>query len=447
MPDYPKTVRGVKGVGDGIILFDLVDGAVGPASWAVADWYVDWVNGDDANAGTSPATAVKTVMGGVVSKWGTIAPILRQSTTLHILTSQPLGAEGIILAPSIAGDFNFNIVGTPVEVANVLLATVTPKDRATNQPLEVSSAGQAIGTLRHNLSHGPFGGSYAWKRDTDPVGPKDVMSQPLGAPRPGIDPFIPPPAEVDTWAPGDIVTSRTELPTLNLIALDVLAGAVNSTNINGGVWLQFIHIFDQSGLNGDFSGFTPIVTGAYLTISACVIEPYLVVGHPPTFTNIQNCWLSSGGELYDAGMQAGVVASTALAFIIGQNSSVDGDAVIMTGAQANASTSTLGFVEIDAVGLLTVQAAPTFLAPAGYGGQALWGGGIVMVANGGGLFLVSGGTWAASLFATASLDNSGSGTTYAAGAFTDGIAVTPALLDANDAIFNVNTGSRYAKEQ
>src|SRR5271169_2286487 len=71
---------------------------INPA-WLVPNWYVNWLTGNDANDGLTPATAVKTIADGIVfSKWRTNEPQLRVGITrIHVLAAEPVGAELIVL--------------------------------------------------------------------------------------------------------------------------------------------------------------------------------------------------------------------------------------------------------------------------------------------------------------------------------------------------------------
>ena len=42
-------------------------------------------------------------MDGVVSRWETLQPLLRQTTTIHLMNPQPLGHEAIVLMPILTG--------------------------------------------------------------------------------------------------------------------------------------------------------------------------------------------------------------------------------------------------------------------------------------------------------------------------------------------------------
>jgi hypothetical protein len=78
-------------------------------AFLVADWWVDPIHGDDNNSGKTPAHPVKTVMDGVVSRWKTLQPLLRQTTTIHLMNPQPPGHEAIALMPILTGACAFII--------------------------------------------------------------------------------------------------------------------------------------------------------------------------------------------------------------------------------------------------------------------------------------------------------------------------------------------------
>ena len=85
--------------------------ALNPSSLLQPAWYVDPVAGNDAHDGTSPATAVKTIMGGIVKRWGTSSPILTVSVTVFVLQPEAPEQEEIVLSPVVTKGVNFAIVG------------------------------------------------------------------------------------------------------------------------------------------------------------------------------------------------------------------------------------------------------------------------------------------------------------------------------------------------
>jgi hypothetical protein len=97
----------VGGAGGG----DFPSPVVPNPSWLQANWYVNPVTGNDSASGTSPATAVKTIVGGIVARWGTTAPTLAQNTTIFLLESETIDQEYVVLEPVLVGAVSFAIIG------------------------------------------------------------------------------------------------------------------------------------------------------------------------------------------------------------------------------------------------------------------------------------------------------------------------------------------------
>lgn len=85
------------------------------ANWAVPDWYIDGVVGDDGNPGTSPGLPIRTG-GELLRRLGSYA-IWQQSVTVHVLANgmtDPLILSGMMKN---AGD-HLDVIGTPTQVAD-----------------------------------------------------------------------------------------------------------------------------------------------------------------------------------------------------------------------------------------------------------------------------------------------------------------------------------------
>lgn len=77
------------------------------ASFAQQNWFVDPTNStglaNDNNTGADALHPVLTYNGGIVAKWGTFSPTLRQDTTLFWLSSQTGSADPVIFTPVMEG--------------------------------------------------------------------------------------------------------------------------------------------------------------------------------------------------------------------------------------------------------------------------------------------------------------------------------------------------------
>ncbi|MHB8331504.1 MAG: hypothetical protein ACYDEA_04845, partial [Candidatus Dormibacteria bacterium] len=112
-----------------------------PPSWLIADWYVDPANlsgvASDSNSGTAatgtPGSGIGpllTISELVDQRWGTRSPILAQTTTLHLLSTETLGQESVVLEPIMVGGHNFIVLGSLLAVGAPFAAgVVTPKVR------------------------------------------------------------------------------------------------------------------------------------------------------------------------------------------------------------------------------------------------------------------------------------------------------------------------------
>lgn len=409
-------------------------GSVTPlTSWSQTDWYVDWTHGNDANDGKTSGTAVKTVMGGVVTKWGTNSPLLSNSTTIHMLSDQPLNAEEIILQPfmNVVGQGSFNIIGTPTVLGTTTLSAVVAKNRATNTQFQAAGFGSyPVGSLVHNTTAGK--NSYAIIRTNG--GGTAQLSQPL-APISANTLLALPPAEFDTWANTDTVTILK--PTaINLFVLNVTTGMVDSS-FDGGVNLfQYLDILDPSGTPFD-SVITLNNLGSAGIFDSCVVETYVV--DPIAFETVfSNCYLTGGGEVtrcvYFGGIiKQGIVFNAAV--------TLDGD-VIVDDFCSVISLCLAGYVNIG--NKIQALTGGTFrLVQEYYSASIVWGVGVLDVQPGGNIWN-STGNWTTALFTTTlTLKGATTGTAYSGTSFINGITLTPTHLDGYGSIFNVNNGARY----
>jgi len=413
-----------------------------PATWTQSDWYVDWVGGNDKNDGTSPSKAVKTVNGGVVAKWGTTSPILAQTTTLHILSPQPLNAEEIVLEPIIEGMVQFIILGTPQLVASFSLGTVTSKNRTTNT--QFSAAGfTAGGVASFQLVHNTTAGKDSWCFIRSVGAGVAQLTQPLAALVPGVDTtYFPNPAEVDTWAAGDTVSVYVPC-LLNLRAIEITGGgASDAAATSPALWLEYLHIPDASGVPGT-SVFAP-QWNQYILLQSCFLEAYLSTFQPAFQTTLTNCSLYGasinntfvlGGSIHDLGVLA-----------TGTNW-FDADAII------EAASGISGEFVMGAMDLLSSIAGHggvyMRLDPLNTYGAILWGGaGSLNMQSGGTFYNTSGTTWALSVYVpTLQLNGVATGTSYTPGTglWTSAIALNVTNLDTYKGLQDPISGARFTK--
>src|SRR5579872_1245038 len=162
-------------------------------SWTQATWFIDPVSGSDSNTGFTSGSPLKT-WAKLVQLFGTIAPVIRQNTTITFLSSHSDNTDPVIFAPYLANGASITItgvIGISQQIATGTISGVVSKNRATGQLLNATfPAGVVANLLVVNSTHA----SHAWTYK-QVSGNTYSVSQPLhGA------------TEVDTWTNGDTVT-------------------------------------------------------------------------------------------------------------------------------------------------------------------------------------------------------------------------------------------------
>ena len=413
------------------------------AAWSVPNWYVDPINGNDSNAGTAPTAPVKTIMGGIVSQWDTISPVLKQPTSIHVVNPETLGQEDIVLAPVLSGGVNLQILCTTANVGAPFPAgSVTPKvQSAAGNDLTI--AGFPIGAIAGQIVFNVTKNSYALI-DSITAGVA-VLTQPLAAA--GLTTISVNPALVqdNTWAPGDSLQLR-QPALLNLKLLSPQGGDANLAGTAPCVFLYGAHIPDVSGTPGT-SSFIPALEGCTVIFSTCTIDPYFIAGSADSAESvILACsWLNGGGNLGSFTNLLGGALNSAE-----NNSSAFSGGLADFSAILHAPTE-VGrggyFAQVHATGLVNVDEGSLLkLEPYRAGGSQLWGSGTLnLLGVNSAVENATGGAWATVLTMGAlQINGSATGTRYAVGVFTDGIAVTSANLDATGGLQNPRTGARFA---
>ena len=443
-----------------------------PISWTVPDWYLDPANLSGCAADTNSGTAA-TCAGGCsgitcpsgigpittyreieVHRWTTNAPILAQTTTLHFLSTETVGSEKIVLQPIQVSSSNFIVIGTPAPMGATFPAgVVTAKVRASpGQLLTVSGfpGGSVAGQLVHNTTTD----SYA---TIDSIaGGTAVMTQPIttaslsAVSAIATGTFV----EDDTWASGNLLQVLSA-PIVNLEVARPSGGDSNAGFTTPAFWVQFIHIPDSSGVVGAselvIKTFAPSIT-----LSAVTCDPFLNFdGYNTVYgANLAGVWMPGGATLVDAFVFGGA-SNTLLGFETGSfGSNFDGD-VLMHGAflyTTGFSFTGIGAVYIDGLftgahGSNALMLTSGVTIPASPGG-VLWGPGSVNLEGPQTSFqlaAVGGATFANSWKVTnLLLEGAATGTSYAGGVWTDGIATTPANLDTHNGLSNPRTGVRFS---
>jgi hypothetical protein len=422
-------------------------------TWLQANWYVDPVAGNDGNTGLSPATAVKTITGGIIYKWGTREPILQQNTTIFLLKPETLNQEYIALSPIMVGGTIFGVVGTPQLVTTMVLGAVTAKNRATPQLLTAAGFGSGLLAPGQLVVNTTRGGSRAFIDSI--TGGVATFTQPLAqasiADATAFPPFVP--AEVDTWTTGDSVSVYT-VPLLNLKEFTARGGDTTVSETGGIWWVQYVYIPDVTGVDGD-SVFAMGSIDSVGNLFDSRVGPYIILGVPGgegiESNQAVGCWLNGGGTAQYATVIGGAVNTFGLS--LGDYGAVDGDCICNPSFSAAGGVAFCGM----AYTVTTGQASGPFNGAtlklddintaSGYS-VFVWGPGGFDVSDNSTCEKVVATIWATIFLVKGptTLDGAGTGTSYAPGTpgvFTDGRTVNAADLDTYDGLQNPRTGARY----
>jgi hypothetical protein len=453
-----------------------------PVSWTVPDWYIDTANSSgcalNSNSGTSatctggcsagtcpsgigPVLAAQEI---ITHRWGTPSPILPQTTTWHVLSTQPIGYEKIILSPALVANpagvpSNFVILGTPAPFGAAFAAgVVTPKAYGSpGQLLTVATmpAAAVAGVLVQNVTTG----SYATVDSKS--GTTGTITQPITTASLTTVTAIPAPVEDNTWATGNTL-QLAQLPTLNLEGLFPTGGDGNNAFSAPTFWVQFIDVPDASIPAGGAAGDSSIAAkplGLGMTFAAVNFQTFPTIdGVNTVFGAFANgCW-SPGGVLAVNAFMFGGAYNTALSFEnVSDGAFLDGDVIL------HGTTETANGVNYTSVGAVYTDSRIALIHggkvlmgngvnPAGHPGGIIWGpGSIDEEGPGSGLQIgtvASGATFTNSLVVSSILlEAAATGDAYnnATGIWTAAVAITVGNLDAHGGLQNARTGSRYSQ--
>jgi hypothetical protein len=419
---------------------------IGVQASAQTDWYWDPQAGSDEASGLVGQPVQHFAE--IVRRYGTVAPRLPygQSVTIHQLTPQTANTDSVTFEPFLSGGGQAILLCTlTVLQAPFTGGVVTAKVRGgPGTRLQVASmpAGVAAKQLVLNTTRS----SYAFVDLM--TGSTATMTQPLTAAS-LTTPNVPGPVEDDTWATGDTL-EVFDCPLCNLtlwspVAVDENVGA---TKASVG-WVQFARIADSSGANASIFGMGSRCVANVL--SSCRIDmrsDFTCANGRGQATYALGCDFTglvqvlAGFASFQGGTLRGGVTTNVSAAIFGND-------VYIHAAFQNGGLSELSHVFCDAaiIGTNGVGGILTALTSA-----ALWGTAGVNLAAGGQFINASGTTWVLMLLTNGALQLSGLGTGsvyVGAGVMTDGVAITPANIDAGGGaglpgIFNPRSGARYA---
>jgi len=422
-------------------------------SWLQSNWWIDWILGNDNNPGTQSAP-VKTYTGGIRPRWGTDQPILPQTTTLHVASPQPVGAEHAIPSPVLIDGSNFVIVGSLQPVTTFTAGAVTPQSIGSpGQLLTMSGlpSGATPGQLIQRVSDGSLAIIDSISAGTA------ILTQPFTlATYTTItaEPSVANGNKVNTWATGqafEIVTA----PTFNLVQALVYGGDSNSVASTPTEWVQFITIPDITGTPGT-SSFLGKSFGPGQTFSGCVFDAFPTLDGVDTVfgTFAIGCWSPGGAIIYDTFWYGGA-CNTNLTFETGVVKGViDGSCILHGLVEFEEIYSVTGEVYLDSTARL-IHGASVFMEvgtadPVAHPGGVVWGpGSLDQEGPNSGYEIVntsSGATFANTFLVSAiTLNAQTTGTSYASGVFTDGVTINATNLAAHGGLQNPRTGCRYVQ--
>lgn len=431
---------------------DTGTSAVGPNPfWLVPNWYVAPITGSNSNDGATPATAVQTIMGGIVARWGTSSPILTQTTTIHLLEPETLSQEDVVLSPIIVEGANFAIIGSNVTLgSSTILAIITPLDPIVGTNLIFTLTSVVLGIAPGNLIFNTTRGSYAIidaislgvitaTQPFDQVGLTNVSASPSLTSDNG-------------WTAGDTLQFQIS-PLINLKVMNPQGG--DSTAVFGEspvCWLENLFIPSLGGIG--FSEFTPFPQACSFVMSNCRLDVFVILDAQLIYVvgQFQNTWLNGGSYLGPFAVIMGGASNTSGVNYYGFfGGNADGNAILHGSALPCPIVSpgaSFGLVQIVGSPLFINKGATLELFSLTFIPR-LWGSAALHV-NQDNAAIVNAGigpyySWVQCLgLSNLFLNGFNTGYGFSAGAFTGPFAITPANLDTNIGLQNPLTGSRYA---
>jgi len=371
-------------------------------------WFVDPQNitglADDRNTGIDATHPVMTWNGGVITKYGTFAPLIKQSVTITFLSSHTDNSDPVVFEPIMGGTaINIimqGIIGASQTVATVTLSGVVAKNRSTNQLLNANLGAAATSSrLLQNTTHASWALTY-----------KNVSGNVYSISQPFDVNSI---SSVDTWANGDTVVIYNPV-SVNLVSINPRFTSADVNTFENGIHLQYLTVFSPEG-----SGNDPVSIGPFVYATNCIFQRY------PSFSSV-----ASGDSVnyYNCGFDGSIIGGPSLhtlasflnliygyircsnyGQIWGENCVLDGDIIIeSTGQRTVHMTSiSLGFVYLDG-GVFSAN-----IKVAIYSTAVFWGTGKLDVQIGSTLIYTSPSTAVATFLNSGGLTINGGTTAYA----------------------------------
>lgn len=410
-----------------------------PKWYAKTDIYWDPVKGDDEASGDA-GQPVKT-MAEICKRYGTaiLSPRIPdgQAVVIHQLNDQALSTDCYAVNPVLLNGAQLAIIAdNPQRGVDFSPASMTAA---------VKDASGVRLSLNGNLPAGIAPGDIVLnvtKKSRAII--SKVSSGNATIVQPVTDssispmvPFIYPVAD-NTWTVTD--TYRVLRPLIsNMQLVSSFGGFTNAAITSGMVWCQGLYVPDASGGS---SGFTVIPFDGNVYFLSCTFEPFINF----------NINFGDAGSLISCLTKSATFLEGWGAFLASETL----DTLWMQGVNNFPDVGSFchniriqdvnNFIyEAGCDGNVVVEAGAFCALWPNAGIPALWGPCTVDAVSRGTIWNRSGTTFANILKVNSLLlDGVGTGTKYAAGVWTDGIALTVANLDASTGLQNPRTGSRYS---
>ena len=404
-----------------------------PTSWTIANWFIDPVNGSDGYTGqnatfTSGNTGPLQTLAQLYARYGTYTPVLAQATTITWVNSTPI-TDPYLLSPTLQNAGSITLQGTPTVTTTTTITVFTAQNRAAGTPATITASGISSWTAGTPIVDTTAGAIFFVAADLG-SGVAQItlpVNNALG--------FQPAPVTIANGETIQLQSYQTVYasqfqnngaigPTLNRLNVNALSSteiktlscAFNGCQITGSF------LFEGGG-NTRYSACAILsVTGAAaLQGGSWAVTAGAIFGNFGSLPGLGLCTLNGDVLVLGTGHSAGYPAQ----FRFG--------ACYLTGAFINQNQ-----------GVSFLSIADATYGPSGR--PVIWGPATFNVGNGAEFFV--GSATAAQLFLNTGglqLDGVTTGSTYnnVTGVWTAGVTVNPANVDANGAIINPNTGSKY----
>lgn len=434
-----------------------------PSSWTVPLWVLDPANSTGCASDNNPGITVSCAGGGgplltmnelIRHRWGQSNPQLQQTTDIWPISSETVGQERIFpLNPiMVKAGSNFELICTPTNIGTSFAAGVVTAVSRVNpgNDLKIATmpAGAAKGVIVQNITHP----SYAIIHSMS--GATATMDQPLnGTTVVGIAGGY---GENNSWTTGDTL-QLLQPCLLNLTSEGVQITDTNAAGSQGIAWNSMLHVPDISGVNGNS---TTILTGigtAYwgMSVFDSLVNVTNNAGALATAYSMVGCQFNGGvvaQGISVSNFTAIAGGDVATNFNAIQNGEMYADTIVTGFIQLSGQSFVSGHVSAGAT-LDVVEGVTGVTQGSGGFSIGLWGAGTLIAKAGASFLNGTGGTWVNNVqVATLNLADAvgnaqTTGTSYAAGVWTDGVTINPTTLDANNGgLQNPRTGARFARQ-